>query len=208
MNKSVLSAALLLGTALLAPLASAQELRAVTEDGRRVVLLPDGKWRFDNKARPAGAGSAASNDGISPYQTAVKKISMAFNASEWTLTPRRDSEAANKRMFQHRSLPLYAMVIADEMPASNEAMKNVLLTNAASAGFATTTLLDEQKQLSNHQIGNLRFTASNKGVDFVFSAYYYADEDGNVQAVCYTGQALFHKYQADCEKFLSGLVIK
>ena len=172
---------------------------------RMVLLRPDGKWRFATRAMQIGAGRA---DAGSPYQTSVGKVSLAFNASEWSMFPRREGEANNKRMLQHKSLPIYAMVIADEIPASTEALKNIILTNATSAGFATTTLLDQQKQVSGRQVGDLRFVASNKGVEFVFSAYYYADEDGNVQVMCYTAQALFHKYQGDCEKLLNGLTIK
>ena len=206
MKKTALSAALALATLLIAPLASAQDIRAVTEDGRRVLLGADGKWRFDAKARP---GSATATEGGSPYQTSVKKITLNFNTAEWMLTAKRDGEASNKRLFQHRNLPIYAMVIADELPASNESLKAAIFSNASSGGFTTTTLIDQSKQLSGHQIGEVRFAAANKsGMEFVFSSYYYADEDGNVQLMCYTAQSLFHKYQAECEKLLNGLSIK
>jgi len=204
MKHTALSAALALGALLTAPLASAQDIRAVTEDGRRVVLSQDGKWRFDTKAR-----AGVVTEGGSPYQTSVKKISLNFNTNEWTLMPKREGEASNKRMFQHRNLPIYVLAIADELPASNESLKAAIFTNAASGGFTTTTLIDQTKQISGHQVGELRFAAANKsGLEFVFSSYYYADEDGNVQLMCYTAQSLFHKYQAECEKLLNGLSIK
>lgn len=206
MKKNALSVALLLGAAMLAPVSAAQEIRAITEDGRKVVLTPDGKWRFDNRAKAGGAAPA--DTGGSPYQTSVRKISLSFNAAEWSMFPKREGEAHNKRMLQHKSLPIYAMVIADEIPATTEALKNIIFTNAESGGFTTTTLVDQLKPLSGKQVGELRFLATNKGVEFIFSSHYYADEDGNVQLMCYTAQSLFHKYQADCEKLLNGLVIK
>ena len=184
----------------------AEDMRAVTEDGRKVLLAPDGKWRFDLKARVASTGSSAT-DSTSPYQTAVKRFSLAFNQDDWTLLPKREGDAVNKRTFQHKRFPIFGMVISDEMPATTDAMKNAILYNASSAGATTTTLLDQTKKLGDRQIGELRMTALMKGIEFVFSTYYYADEDGNIQVMCYTGQSLFHKYQGECEKFLSGLAL-
>lgn len=159
--------------------------------------------------RRAPRADARAGARAQPFQTSVKKITVNFNTNEWTLMPKREGEASNKRMFQHRSLPIYSMVIADELPASNESLKSAIFSNAASGGFTTTTLIDQSKQISGHQVGELRFAAANKsGMEFVFSSYYYADEDDNVQLMCYTAQSLFHKYQAECEKLLNGLAIK
>ena len=91
------------------PLA-AQELRGITEDGRKLILSPDGTWRFDKSAPAAASGSD------SPYQAAVKRFSLSFNTSEWVMLPRREADGTAKRSFKHRTLPLYGMVISDEMP--------------------------------------------------------------------------------------------
>lgn len=187
-----------------ASIAAAQDLRAVTEDGRKVIISPDGKWRFD-----AGSlSSPKSNESASPYQTAVKKFSVAFNPSDWNLIQKRDAEDANKRTFQHKRFPIFAMVIADEMPATTAALKSVILSNAKSAGASTTVLVDQLTDLGGKEIGALRFAAQMQGLEFVFASYYYADVDGNIQVICYTAQSLFFKFQGDCQKFLDGLSIK
>ena len=184
---------------------AAEDIRAVTEDGRRVLLSQDGKWQFDNSV----PGARKPTDTLSsPYQTAVKRFSVAFNTADWNLLPKRESDESNKRMFQHKRAPIYAMVIADEAPATTPAMKQVIFSNARSAGATTTVLVDQTQEINGKEIGVLRLAATMQSLDFVFSSFYYADGDGNIQVTCYTAQALFHKYQADCQKFISGLTIK
>jgi hypothetical protein len=192
-----------LGT-LSSPSISAQDIRAVTEDGRKVVLSQDGRWRFD---RTSLAPSAAV-DSVSPYQTAVPRFSVAYDASKWVLSPKRDGDEINKRTFRHKSLPVHAVIIADEIPLATDALKNIILSNAQSAGATTTVLLDQEKQLSGKDVGFLRFAANLKGMDFVFSSHYYGDGDGNIQVMCFTAQSIFFKYEGECQQFLAGLTIK
>lgn len=185
---------------------AAGELRAIAEDGRKVILSPDGRWKFDSTV-PLATSSPNGSD--SPYQTVVKRFSLTFNPSIWILTPQQDNEGGNKRVFRHKSLPLYGMVIADELPATTEAIRNVILYNAQSkAGSEPTVLLDKTKKINGHSVGLIRFAATLGGVEFVLGGHYYGDSDGNIQVMCYTGQQIFHKYEADCQQFIDGLTIK
>lgn len=183
---------------------AAQDIRAITEDGRKVLLSPDGSWRIDTSLPTAPPAL----DAGSPYQPSVKKFSVRFNPSEWSLMAKRDDESVTKRVFQHKTLPIYGMVISDEIPTTNDALKNVVISNAKSAGSSMTVLLDETQEISGKSVGLIRFAASSKGYEFVFSTAYYGDGDGNIQVACYTVQPLFFKYQGECQKFLSGLTIK
>lgn len=183
---------------------AAEDIRAITEDGRRVLLSRDGKWQFDSSP-PA----PRKPDGLpSPYQTAVKRFSVAFNTADWNLMPIRESDDANKRIFQHKRAPIFGMVIADEIPATTQALRQAMLSNARSAGATTTLLVDQTQEFNGKEVGVLRFAATMQSLDYVFSSLYYGDGDGNVQVTCYTAQSIFHKYQADCQKFIGGLTIK
>jgi hypothetical protein len=100
------------------------------------------------------------------------------------------------------------MVIADEIPATTATMRGMIVSNMRSASANTTVLLDGSQEVAGKEVGNMRLAATLNGLDFVFSSNYYADGDGNVQATCWTAQSLFFKYQAECQKFISGLIIK
>lgn len=102
---------------------------------------------------------------------------------------------------------MHAWVIADEMPAALPTMKTLILSNAKSAGAETTVLLDELVRVSDKEVGSLRMAAALKGMDFVFWTYYFANQDGNIQVTCFTAQALFYKYEAECRKLLASFRI-
>lgn len=178
---------------------SAEPLRAVTEDGRKVLLSEDGRWKFDAKA----TSNSASDTG-SPYQSLVKRFSVSYDTSRWVAVPTKAEQAPGRQMFRHRVAPVYALIMADEIPAQTEAVKEVILLNAVNAGGKPQVLIDEIKD----NIGYLRFASKASGVDFMFANRYYGDDDGNIQVACFTGQQLFHKYEAECARFLAGLTIR
>jgi hypothetical protein len=185
--------------------ALAQELRAIAEDGRRVILSPDGKWRFDKSISPIAAPAA---DGGSPLKTAVSKFSVSFDANKWVLAPRKEGDEPNKRTFTHKTLPVRTMVIADEIPAMTAMIRPVILSNAKGAGASTTILQEGEVVRNGVSVGNIRFAASMNGLEFVFATNYYGDADGNIQVTCFTAQQLFHKYAGECEEFQAGLRVK
>jgi len=182
---------------------AADNLKAITEDGRRVILAPDGRWTFDSNqasARPSG--------GDSPFRPTVKAFSVDVDTAKWGLVPAEPGDGANKRSFRHRTLPLYAMVISDEIPTTTEVVRNAIISNATSAGADPKVLSEEIKPLRGKDVGALRMLVSRGGLDFVFATRYYGDPRGNIQLMCWTGQAIFFKYQADCQGFVDGLVIE
>lgn len=178
-------------------------LRGVTEDGRRVLLMPDGRWHFDRQA--ANTPQAPRQDtASSPYRTAVKRFSVKYDTRTWTPLPTKEGEE-HKRSFKHRSLPVQAMVIADEMPANNTALRNIIQHNMRNVGAAVTVLIDEERDWGKEKIGHIRMLASAQGMDYVFTTHYFGNNDGNIQVTCFTAQGLFARVQADCQQFIDGL---
>lgn len=205
MHRTTIATLLVSLTAALSfPAMSAEDLRAIAEDGRKVILSPDGKWKFDNKSQ----ATPSTSDSASPYQTAVKRFSLNFDTSKWILIPKQKTDEYNKRMFRHKSLPIMAMVIADEIPASKETLRGIIMDNANSAATSTTILQEQDKEVGGKTIGSIKFAATLKNLDFVFSNHYHGSEDGNIQVMCYSAQSIFHKYERDCQQFIAGLTIK
>lgn len=183
----------------------AQDLRAVVEDGRKVILSPNGKWRFDTNAARA---KVPASGGMLTYQPTAKKFSAAYSSDTWDLMPIKDSDSPSKRTFAHKTLPMYAMVISDEIPVSTATVKNVILANARASGAVPTILLDKPIDIGGNAVGSIRFSIAPNGVEFEFAAYYFGSPEGNVQMSCYTAQSLFAKYESECKKFMDGLAIK
>ena len=143
---------------------AAGELRGMLEDGRRVLLMPDGKWRFDTTAGSSTSASPSADQ--SPYQPTVKKFSVAFDTSKGALVaPSSGQPEGNKKTFRHKTLPISGIVVSDEIPATTAAMKNVIFYNARSAGAEIKVLQDGSKTIGDKSVGALRFAASTGGLD-------------------------------------------
>jgi hypothetical protein len=178
--------------------ATAQTTRAFTEDGRSVLLSPNGTWKFSEYI-------SSFNEGL--YQSPVKNFQVNYSSSDWVMQDKNKSTEANKQVFQHKSKPIYAMIISDEIPATNATLKKAINSNAEKAGRVITVLRDEPKIFGAKTGGTYRLVAEVEGSVFTFDFNYYADLSGNIQVICYTGQSLFTKYLSDCQQFINGLRI-
>jgi hypothetical protein len=201
---TIVSLSITLTAAIALPAMSAQNLRAIAEDGRKVILSPNGKWKFDNTPQTA----LSTSDSASSYQTTVSRFSLNFDTSKWTLMPKQEEDPYTKRVFHHKSLPIVGIVAADQIPASKEALRNIILSNANSTATAMTILEERDLQAGDKTVGSIKFAATAKALDLVFLSIYHGDEDGNIQVSCISGQSVFHKYERDCQLFVSGIIIK
>ena len=138
----------------------------------------------------------------------VKAFSLTFDTAKWGIAPPEAGDGATKRTFRHRALPLYAMVVSDEIPATTDIVPNAMITNATSAGAEPKVLSDEVRPLHGKDVGVLRMLVSRGGLEFVFVTRYYGDQRGNIQVMRWTGQAIFFKYQTECQAFVDGLTIE
>lgn len=187
--------------------AMSDDLRAVTEDGRKVILSPDFKWKFDI-AKPSFAAPLSPTGNV-VYQSQVKKFSVTYDTAKWVTEPPKEGDMnPSKKVFKHRTLPVYALVIADELPLTNEKLRNVILINARASGSEPKILMENNKQVNGNNLASIRFTVIAQGIDFLFWTQYLGSDEGNIQIACYTGQSLFFKYEAECQQFLDGFKIR
>lgn len=163
-------------------------------------MFSDGKWKLDQGPSPSAQQEAV-------FQSPVKRIVVKYRPEDWNLLPKRERDEFNKRTLAHRSLPVYGLIISDEIPATNDQLKSAIVNNAKSAATSVDVILDEPRQVRGTNVGHIRLMVAANGMEYVFSTYYYADGDGNIQLACYTARQLFFKYQSECQKLLDGLVI-
>jgi hypothetical protein len=188
----------------MAATAATGDIRAMTEDGRKVILSTDGHWAFDTRAN----STPIKPSGDSPFHSSVQAFSVSFDTSQWILSPMGSNDVANKRMFRNRSRPLFVAVVSDELPATTSALRNSIIASAKKNGGEVKVLVDETRSIKGKDIGYVRYFVNNDGTEFVFANLFYGDDRGNIQVACFTAQQLFFKYQDECQKFLDGLNIE
>ena len=188
---------------LAAPLA-AQET-AVTQSGEKVILYPDGTWKYGSSR---GGAKVKPNEYARPDTATAKaainrgKCSLFYNPKKWKP---RGTEDGGRSSFEHMDGDGYAMVITERMELSLEALKNVAVMNARKAAPDVEITFEEKRQVNGKDILALQMKGTIEGIPFSYYGYYYTGKEGTIQAIAYTTQNLLNEYKADFEEFLNGL---
>jgi hypothetical protein len=180
-----------------------KEVRATTEDGRQVLLRPDGTWVAAPKpsaapqpaVRPASAGRR--------YAAPSGDFALWLDPERW-IEMRRD---AGRITFQHRNGQAYAMLISDAATLTTDALRGVVLSTARNTDRDVRILAEERRMVGGHEVLCLQLLGKVQSVPFRYYGYYYGGPSGNVQLVTYTLETAFAANQADFTDLLNGLSI-
>jgi hypothetical protein len=212
MRRRRASAALVIASAvlalwLLAGPASAQGLKAITQDGRVVVLQPNGTWRFAedprassllSQGRPPGATMLLAGRQV-PYGVWIDPV-------RWRLTDPKQNQAAEHE-FMHATGQAGAIAIAEPTRIPPESWKQIVLNNARREAADARITREDRKTLNGVQVTILQSEGTGRLGPFVYYGYYYSGPRGAVQLVTYTFANLFEQYRAELTAFLDGLVL-
>lgn len=183
------------------------QIRATTEDGRKVLLYPDNTWKL--AAAPAQPTSGSSS--FTKPASATKVVDIHAGTTRLSYDPARwTPEASTDRtrmMFQHVDGDGYALVIRERLQMSLDALKEVALSNAMQAAPDARIVFEESRVVNGTKLLCLIIEGTTSGVAFTYYGYYYSGKPGIVQLVTYTGQNLFEEYKPDFENFLNGFEV-
>jgi len=183
---------------------------ATTNDGKTVLLHDNGKWEYakdvDSAVEQANLKSYAKP---STAQTLLKSeknnFAVWYDNKKWKKTEDLNNEAA-EFSFSLLKGDGYAMAITERIEIDIANLKEVALGNARNAAPDITLEKEEMRIVNGKKVKCLQMTGTASGVKFTYLVYYYSDESGTIQLVCFTGKSLLKAYQKDFEELLNGLV--
>jgi len=193
-----------LAGSLAAPPASAQAISATTADGRRVILNPDGTWRWAEQAAGRGTIPAGSQKLLNGKRV---PYGIWFNEGKWA-AKEDAAQGARTYMLTHTRGDGYAMVIEERLEASLDALRRVAIENAKKAAADATVVREERRQVNGLEVLLLQIDATINQIPFSYLGYYYTGAQGAVQIVTFTGRNLLREYEPDFLDLLNGFVIK
>lgn len=186
----------------------AKEIHATTDDGRQVVLRPDGTWVMLQK--PTEAPPPAASGRYTKPAGASRKVDAPFGDFALWIDPARWSEVKrepSRITFQHKNGQTYAMFIAEGLSVSTPMMKNIVLVNARNADPNVRIAFEEMRNVNGRDVLCLQLQGKVQGLPFQYYGYYYGGSSGNVQVVTYTLQTAFAANERDFTDLLNGLTI-
>lgn len=192
------------------------QIKALTEDGRQVLLAENGTWRYlDNKEDVAKSDSIKLNkhkftkDSKADFlvKSNTLNVGVYIDPDKWTFSSHKENEKNPEYRFNLKSGDGYAIAITEKTQIPLENLREIALINAQKAAVDARETNVEYRMVNGKKILCLEMKGTIQGIDFVYFGYYFSNENGTIQLLSYSSQQFFDTLKTDLETFLNGLVV-
>ena len=181
------------------------DLRATTQDGRKVILKPDGSWRFDagGETTPsAGLQTPANANAAETFSRGNFRI--RYDDSKWLIQSEPDG---SKWKFTLRGEDVYAIIIPEGLAAQTRALKEVALNNLRKAAKQVNIVKEETRKVNGKDVLFMHVDATVNEIPLTYYYYIYGDNRGVVQLIVYTTPSQQARYEPAIFDLLNGLEV-
>lgn len=190
-----------------AGLATSQPVKALTSEGKLVILQPDGTWK---PAPEPKAGSPAIQNRTAGASTLVVGKQVPYGVwldhQLWRFVVPKQNEAAEYQ-FAHYKGGAGAIIIAERNPIPADRWKEIVIANARREATDAQITREERKTVNGLEVLALRTEGTGASGQFVYYGYYYTGTRGAIQVITYTWTNLFEQYQGELTAFLNGFML-
>jgi hypothetical protein len=184
-------------------------IKATTEDGRTVILYPEGIWEYVTSERMLEGSSDSFNkpsDATSAIKSKKGFVEVWYDPAKWNLLPSNPNDDA-EFMFEHQAEDCYALVIVERISMSLEALRDIAVENARVAGHNVRVVDEEIREINGQRMLVMGVEGIIEGILFRYHGCYWTGQSGAVQVVAFTGGNLFTEYEQDITDLLNGTII-
>ncbi|MCG8572469.1 MAG: DUF3157 family protein [Spirochaetes bacterium] len=179
------------------------DIKAITADGRQVILMDDGTWEWavDEETTEIYGYSKPEK---SKANVKGKKIDYKiwYNSKIWKA---KKKPGASEYSFEAKNSTMYGMVIPEKEYFDRDVLLEVALMNAKDASENVEVLEREERVVNGKKIIYMKMKAVIENLNFIYMGYYYSHEDfGSIQVIAYTLDSFLEAYENDMEDFLNG----
>lgn len=186
----------------------AQDIKAVTEDGRDVLLHNDGTWGYVDKPQASVSPTQtfrAPDTAISKASSRKAKISVFYDPTLWTVE-KLTGEAAEFQ-FQLGDNEVYARLIAEAETFDLSTVRSGIIANARKAAKSFDVTEEGSIVVNGVQVQTLKAKVTMQGIDVTFYWYYWSGPKGTVQLYGYASPADFDANFGAIQDLMNGLTL-
>ena len=133
-----------------------------------------------------------------------RNVSLKYDPDRWKQTaPHNDGEF----VLLHSSGDGHALVIAEPIAVPLDSLEDVALENAQAVDPNAKVVFRDKRRVNGAVLYFLKIEANVDTVPMVYCGYFYAGENGTVQAVTYAAKTLLPEYEKKFMDFLNGFVV-
>jgi hypothetical protein len=189
-----------------------QEIKATTEDGKAIILDPDGTWSYSDAKEPSSLSDKGLPQFFKPESATTLlrgkrvKYGLWYDHRKWVLDQEIDNTSAEFELT-HVEGDRYAVIIPERIQIPLETLRIAAITNAKKVAPDARIPFEEKRIVNNRKILCLKMDATIQGIPVSYINYYYSGKAGAVQVMAYTGQNLLDEYTADLMDLLNGFEV-
>jgi hypothetical protein len=185
--------------------AAAQERRAVTEDGKSIIVYPDNTWKYAEEPSDVQKASVAMR-GKTRAELPRGNYVLWVDESKWRLD-KKDGEPG-WQTYTHKNGDGYAMAITERVSIPLPTLRKIAIDNARESAPDVKVTFEETRRVNGLEVLCMRMTGTIRGIQFAYYGYYHSNDRGTIQLLTYTAKNLFPEFQHDFTDFLNGLTMK
>ncbi|MDR6465763.1 hypothetical protein [Chryseobacterium sediminis] len=210
MRKIILSACILLS------LSVQSQVKALTEDGKEVVLLDNKTWKFVNESDEKTLETIVTNEepfektNESTFLVKSKNIDSGFyyNPKKWKIVKAPESAVFVEYAFNNISNPtVYALFGSEIMPVQTlKNLKDILIPIIQRNSDYFKLKKSEYRTVNGIKVLHVEYSANVKGLDFEYIANLYLTNGGYCSVSTHTYANQFEANKNEMENFVNGIV--
>lgn len=189
-----------------------QEIRAITEDGKEVILNPNGTWHYVETAADESESGSETPQFVKPDSSTNHlkgkrvKYGLWYDGKKWMVDEKTDNPSAEFELT-HVDGDRYVVIIPERLQIPLETLRIAAIANAKRVAPEIQITLEEKRVVNGHKILCMKMDAMVQGIPITYYNYYYSGKAGAIQIMTYTGQNLFQEYKSELDDLLNGFEI-
>ena len=189
--------------------------RALTEDGKEVVLFDNGTWKFVNESDAKALETIITNNNLfeksrnASFLMKSKKLDVGvyFDPKKWKLATQNISPHV-EYFFTDRGNTegLFGFMMTEKVQiATLKNLKELIIENVKRNVDFFRLKESEYRTVNGMKVLYIRYAANTKGMDFEYAGNYYINSDGYAGVVGFSSQKMFESNFDAIQELINGI---
>lgn len=181
-------------------------MEATTADGRKVVLDPDGSWKFkeNSEATKQGTGYTKSTGAKAVLKSKRGFLEIWYKSEKWSP---KDGDDTTEFRLTHKDGDVYALAVVEWIAVPLSTLRKIALDNTKRAAPDAKIVFEEEREVNGVKLLAMQIEATVQEIQFTYFDYFWSGKAGTIQVLTYTSRNLFPQVKQDMEELLNGVVI-
>ena len=191
--------------------------RALTEDGKEVVLFDNGTWKFVNESDAKALETTITNNNLfeksrnASFLMKSKKMDVGvyFDPKKWKLATQKISPHVEYFFAERNSNDGYFgfMITEKVQIATLKNLKDLIIENVNRNVDYFRLKESEYRTVNGMKVLYIRYAANTKGMDFEYAGNYYINSDGYAGVVGFASQKVFEQSFGAVQELINGISV-